>query len=113
MTATTTLRGLRRQLAAIIASGDRTAELRGIRAPTLVIHGSADPLVAPSGGRATARAIRGAQLLSIAGWATTCRAWFGRSCSTRSPSMPGERTNSLKMLSSPQTPPASVPGLRG
>src|SRR6185437_3231555 len=52
-----------RQLAAIIASGDRTAELRRIDAPTLVVHGTADPLVRPSGGRATARAIRGAKLL--------------------------------------------------
>jgi len=36
-----------RQLAAIIASGDRTRELRGIAVPTLVIHGTADPLVSP------------------------------------------------------------------
>jgi pimeloyl-ACP methyl ester carboxylesterase len=56
-----------RQLAAILASGDRTAELRTITAPTLVIHGTADRLVAPSGGRATARAIPGARLLMIAG----------------------------------------------
>jgi pimeloyl-ACP methyl ester carboxylesterase len=60
-------RGTQRQLAAIIASGDRTAELRRISAPTLVIHGTADPLVAPSGGRATARAIPGAQLMLVAG----------------------------------------------
>jgi pimeloyl-ACP methyl ester carboxylesterase len=56
-----------RQLAAILASGDRTAELRHITAPTLVIHGTADKLVAPSGGRATARAIPGARLLMIDG----------------------------------------------
>ena len=56
-----------RQLAAIIASGDRTSELRRIETPTLVIHGSADPLVSPSGGRATARAIRGARLMPIEG----------------------------------------------
>ena len=56
-----------RQLAAIIASGDRTRELRRIVAPTLVIHGSADRLVAPSGGRATARAISGASLIKIPG----------------------------------------------
>ena len=56
-----------RQLAAIIASGDRTRELRRITAPTLVIHGTADPLVAPSGGRATARAIRGARLMMVEG----------------------------------------------
>jgi pimeloyl-ACP methyl ester carboxylesterase len=56
-----------RQLAAIVASGDRTAQLRTITAPTLVIHGSADPLVAPSGGRATARAIPGAELMMVEG----------------------------------------------
>jgi len=32
-----------------------------------VIHGTADPLVAPSGGRATARAIPGAELMMIKG----------------------------------------------
>jgi pimeloyl-ACP methyl ester carboxylesterase len=56
-----------RQLAAIMASGDRTRELRGITAPTLVIHGSADPLVTASGGRATARAIPGAELMTVEG----------------------------------------------
>jgi pimeloyl-ACP methyl ester carboxylesterase len=59
--------GTARQLAAIAASGDRTPELRTITAPTLVIHGRADPLVAHSGGRATARAIPGARLMSIDG----------------------------------------------
>jgi pimeloyl-ACP methyl ester carboxylesterase len=56
-----------RQLAAIMAAGDRTPELRRITAPTLVIHGTADPLVAPSGGRATARAIAGAKLMMVEG----------------------------------------------
>jgi pimeloyl-ACP methyl ester carboxylesterase len=56
-----------RQLAAIVASGDRTKQLRTITAATLVIHGSADKLVAPSGGKATARAIPGAQLMLIEG----------------------------------------------
>jgi pimeloyl-ACP methyl ester carboxylesterase len=56
-----------RQLGAIVASGNRTAELHHITAPTLVIHGTADKLVAPSGGRATARAIPGARLLKIEG----------------------------------------------
>jgi pimeloyl-ACP methyl ester carboxylesterase len=59
--------GTSRQLAAVIASGDRTNELHSIRVPTLVIHGTADPLVAYSGGRATARAIPGAKLMSIEG----------------------------------------------
>jgi pimeloyl-ACP methyl ester carboxylesterase len=56
-----------RQLGAIIASGDRTAQLRTIRAPTLVIHGSKDRMVARSGGVATARAIPGARLTIIDG----------------------------------------------
>ena len=56
-----------RQLAAILASGDRTSELRKIEAPTLVVHGTADPLVRPSGGRATARAITGAKLKTVRG----------------------------------------------
>jgi pimeloyl-ACP methyl ester carboxylesterase len=56
-----------RQLGAIIASGDRTAELRTIKAPTLVIHGSMDPMVRGSGGKATARAIPGARLMVVEG----------------------------------------------
>src|SRR5215210_1182065 len=56
-----------RQLAAIIASGDRTPDVRRITAPTLVIHGSRDHLVRLSGGRATAKAIPEARLLTIEG----------------------------------------------
>ena len=56
-----------RQLAAILAAGNRTSELHRITAPTLVIHGTADRLVALSGGRATARAIPGARLMPVAG----------------------------------------------
>jgi pimeloyl-ACP methyl ester carboxylesterase len=56
-----------RQLGAIVAAGNRAAELRRITAPTLVIHGKADRLVSPSGGRATARAIPGARLLKVDG----------------------------------------------
>lgn len=59
--------GTARQLAAILASGDRTAALRRVTAPTLVIHGDADRLVAVSGGRATARAIPDAELLILPG----------------------------------------------
>ncbi len=57
--------GSRRQLAAMLASGNRTASLRQIAAPTLVIHGLADRFVHPSGGRATAAAIPGAKLCLI------------------------------------------------
>ncbi len=59
--------GTGRQLAAIMASGSRTAKLRELQVPTLVIHGEADPLVPISGGRATARAIPGARLIAIPG----------------------------------------------
>ena len=59
--------GTARQLAAILKSGDRTRELRRISAPTLIVHGSADRLVAPSGGRATAAAIPGAELMTVEG----------------------------------------------
>jgi pimeloyl-ACP methyl ester carboxylesterase len=59
--------GTARQLGAIIASGDRRRELRAVQAPTVVIHGEADKLVSPSGGRATAKAIDGAKLVTIPG----------------------------------------------
>lgn len=56
-----------RQISAIFASGDRTAEVRRITAPTLVVHGDADPLVHPSGGRATHAAIPGSRYVEVAG----------------------------------------------
>ncbi len=54
--------GSARQLAAIIASGNRTKALAKVKVPTLVIHGRADPLVPVEGGIATAEAISGAKL---------------------------------------------------
>ena len=59
--------GTARQLGAIVASGDRRRELRAVQAPTLVMHGDVDLLVSPSGGRATAKAINGARLITIPG----------------------------------------------
>ncbi|RSD09587.1 alpha/beta fold hydrolase [Amycolatopsis eburnea] len=59
--------GVGRQLAAIMKSGNRTALLRNITAPTLVIHGDRDRMVHPTGGGATARAIRGARLETVPG----------------------------------------------
>jgi pimeloyl-ACP methyl ester carboxylesterase len=59
--------GTGRQIAAILASHDRTRELRKLELPALVIHGDKDKLVHPSGGRATAKAIREAELLIIEG----------------------------------------------
>jgi pimeloyl-ACP methyl ester carboxylesterase len=55
--------GAGRQGMAIAASKDRTWDLGRVRVPSLVIHGLADPLVQPSGGAATARAIPGAKLV--------------------------------------------------
>jgi pimeloyl-ACP methyl ester carboxylesterase len=59
--------GVARQLHAITASGDRTAALERLDLPATVIHGKSDPLVRPSGGRATAKAIPGARLKMISG----------------------------------------------
>ena len=54
-----------RQLAAIYASGDRTAALGTLDVPALVIHGRDDTLIKPDGGTATAEAIPGANLLLV------------------------------------------------
>lgn len=59
--------GVARQGVASVASGDRTELLRTIDVPTLVIHGLADTLCDPSGGRATAAAIPGAELVLLEG----------------------------------------------
>lgn len=58
--------GAGRQLAAILAERDRTADLGRLTMPALVIHGLHDRVVRPSGGRATAAAIPGSELLEIA-----------------------------------------------
>jgi pimeloyl-ACP methyl ester carboxylesterase len=60
-------KGVIRQLAAIWASGDRTEKLGRLDVPVTVIHGSDDPLIAASGGRATAKAIPGAELDVVEG----------------------------------------------
>ena len=59
--------GVARQLAAVLASGDRTEALGSVGVPTVVIHGDADPLVTPSGGEATAQAVPGATRVVIEG----------------------------------------------
>ncbi|WP_068269387.1 alpha/beta fold hydrolase [Aldersonia kunmingensis] len=56
-----------RHLAAIYASGDRTAALASVRIPALVLHGEDDPLVGLDGGQATAAAIAGARLVTYPG----------------------------------------------
>jgi pimeloyl-ACP methyl ester carboxylesterase len=59
--------GTARQLAAILASPDRTEGLHHVRLPFLVVHGEADPLVTVSGGLATAAAVPGSKLITIPG----------------------------------------------
>jgi pimeloyl-ACP methyl ester carboxylesterase len=59
--------GISRQMAAIIASGDRSAQLKTIRVPTLVIHGQDDVLVPVQAGIDTAKKIPNARLELIPG----------------------------------------------
>lgn len=61
-------RGTARQFAAILeSSGRRRKALRDVRVPTLVIHGVDDPLIPLRAGRATAKHIRGAEFMAVAG----------------------------------------------
>ncbi len=59
--------GTARQMAAVMATGNRKPLLAGVTAPTLVIHGSEDPLVPLEGGLDTADGIPGAEMLIIEG----------------------------------------------
>lgn len=63
--------GIARQMAAIVASGDRVAGLGKVGTPTLIIHGTEDPLVPVSGGEDTAKCIPNAKLELIEGWGHT------------------------------------------
>ena len=57
--------GVLRQTLAVITQPDRTPALHELDTPTCVIHGLADRLVHSSGGRATAAAISGAELMLV------------------------------------------------
>jgi pimeloyl-ACP methyl ester carboxylesterase len=59
--------GVVRQMLAILTQGDRTPRLRSLRVPALVVHGTADKMVHVSGGRSTAAAIPGAELVLVDG----------------------------------------------
>jgi len=59
--------GTLRQMMAVLTQPDRSKRLGGVRIPTLVVHGLADKMVHVSGGRATAAAIPGAELLLVDG----------------------------------------------
>ena len=55
--------GSKKQMAAVMASADRTPDLADVTVPTLVIHGLHDRLIRPSGGVATAAAVPGSRLV--------------------------------------------------
>lgn len=57
----------RRQLIALLASGNRAKAVGQLRTPTLVIHGTEDPLLPFAAGEETARLIRGAKLIPVEG----------------------------------------------
>jgi pimeloyl-ACP methyl ester carboxylesterase len=59
--------GIARHFAAIMGSGSLLHYDRQIDVPTVVIHGKADKLMRPFGGRAIARAIKGARLVLFDG----------------------------------------------
>jgi pimeloyl-ACP methyl ester carboxylesterase len=59
--------GIARHFAAILGSGSLLRYDRQITVPTTVIHGKADKLMRPFGGRAIARAIKGARLVLFDG----------------------------------------------
>jgi pimeloyl-ACP methyl ester carboxylesterase len=59
--------GTSRQLAAVVADGDRTPLLAAIQAPTHIIHGESDPLVPVASARQLAEHIRGATLDLVPG----------------------------------------------
>ena len=59
--------GTLRQMMAVLTQPNRSARLHAVRVPTMVIHGLADRMVHVSGGRATAAAVPGAELLLVDG----------------------------------------------
>ena len=59
--------GVARQLAAVIANGDRRVKLANIKAPVVVLHGDSDPLVPVEGGKDLAATVAGAELRIVPG----------------------------------------------
>lgn len=59
--------GVARQMAAIVANGDRREKLKKLSLPTVVLHGREDPLVPLAGGEDTAKNIPGAELKVVEG----------------------------------------------
>jgi pimeloyl-ACP methyl ester carboxylesterase len=61
------LSGVMRHMIAVLTQRDRTEALATLRIPVSVVHGLADRMVHVSGGRATARAVPGAELVLVPG----------------------------------------------
>lgn len=59
--------GVARQMAAIMAHGDRRPGLNQLKLPCLVIHGNVDPLVPISGAHDTHQNVPGAEIMIIEG----------------------------------------------
>lgn len=59
--------GVLRQMLAVLTQPNRTRDLRSVKVPATVVHGLADKMVHVSGGRATASAISGSELLLVEG----------------------------------------------
>ena len=59
--------GIGRQMVAIVTAEARNEILKSVTAPTLVLHGADDPLVPVDGGKDTAEAIKGAELVIVPG----------------------------------------------
>ena len=59
--------GMVRQLVAILTQVNRVPALASVKVPTLVVHVTSDPLAPVDGGKDTAKAIPGAQLMLIDG----------------------------------------------
>lgn len=62
-----TASGVARQMLAVLTQRDRTEDLGKLNMSTTVLHGTHDLLVNSSGGRATAKAISGAEFITISG----------------------------------------------
>lgn len=59
--------GVSRQMAAVVACGERVELLGRITVPSLVMHGADDPLIPLAAGEDTAKCIKGCELQVIAG----------------------------------------------
>ena len=59
--------GVLRQMMAILTAPNRAKKLRDVSVPVTIVHGTADRMVHVSGGKATAKAIKDAELLLVPG----------------------------------------------